>query len=208
MSIVYILTNEAMPGLIKIGMTTTTVRDRMVGLDTTGVPLPFECYYAARVSEMAKVEKALHVAFGDHRVRGSREFFRIDPYRARAVLELLAVEDVTPREEAVIEPGDQEAIDLARRMRPRFEFTMANVPMGAELSFGRGEEYFATVINDRLISFRGDETSLSASAAVILGELGYANTSVQGTAYWLYQGRTLDELRRENEGVGPYGLKS
>ena len=42
MSIVYILTNEAMPGLIKIGLTNATVEQRMLSLDTTSVPLPFE----------------------------------------------------------------------------------------------------------------------------------------------------------------------
>ena len=114
MTFVYILTNEAMPGLVKIGMTTTPVESRMLGLDSTGVPLPFECYYAARVDDMAKVERALHEAFGDHRVRKSREFFRLDPYRAKVILELLATEDVTPRSEVVQDASDVQAIAEAR----------------------------------------------------------------------------------------------
>ena len=73
MSYVYVLTNQAMPGHIKTGMTTQPVEARMKDLDSSGVPLQFECYYAARVENMAKVEKALHEAFGDHRVRKSRE---------------------------------------------------------------------------------------------------------------------------------------
>jgi len=205
MSFVYILTNEAMPGVIKIGMTTQGVADRMRNLDTTGVPLPFECYYAARVDDMGRVEKALHTAFGDHRVRQSREFFRLDPYRAKAVLELLSLEDVTPRDEVETEPGDAEAIQQARRMRPRFEFSMAEVPFGAVLEFARGEGFTATVVDDRTIEFRGERTSLSGAARVILQELGYSTPQVQGTAYWLYEGQTLDEWRRELEGVGAYG---
>lgn len=205
MSFVYILTNEAMPGVIKIGMTTQDVADRMRNLDTTGVPLPFECYYAARVDDMSRVEKALHTAFGDHRVRQSREFFRLDPYRAKAVLELSELEDVTPRDEVETEPGDAEAVQQARRMRPRFEFSMAQVPVGAVLEFARGEGYTATVVDDRTIEFRGEQTSLSGAARVILHELGYNSPQVQGTAYWLYDGQTLDERRREIEGVGAYG---
>ena len=99
MSFVYILTNESMPGYVKIGMTEKSVTSRMLDLDTTGVPLPFQCYYAARVADHRKVEQALHVAFGGNRVRKSREFFMVDPFRVKAVLELLAEEDVTPRED-------------------------------------------------------------------------------------------------------------
>lgn len=205
MSFVYILTNEAMPDMVKIGMTSVGIPDRMRSLDNTSVPLAFECYYAARVEDMNRVEAALHTAFGDKRVRATREFFRVDPYRAKAVLELLAIEDVTPREEVETEPGDVEAIQHARRMRPRFEFPMADVPIGAELTFARGEGLTATVIDNRTIEFRGENTSLSAAAKEILQSLGYTSPQVQGTAYWLYEGQTLDERRRELEGVGAYG---
>jgi hypothetical protein len=40
--IVYVLTNEAMPGLVKIGLTTDSVEARLTQLSShTGVPLPF-----------------------------------------------------------------------------------------------------------------------------------------------------------------------
>jgi hypothetical protein len=49
MSIVYVLVNRAMPDLVKIGKTERDIESRIKGLDTTSVPLPFECYYAAKV---------------------------------------------------------------------------------------------------------------------------------------------------------------
>ncbi len=59
--IVYILTNPAIPNMIKLGITMQEdVKQRMAQLYTTGVPLPFECLYAARVPNYANVEKALH----------------------------------------------------------------------------------------------------------------------------------------------------
>ena len=62
--IIYVLTNEAMPGYIKIGKTTTSVEQRILELSrATAVPLPFECPYAARVADMDGAEKALHDAF-------------------------------------------------------------------------------------------------------------------------------------------------
>jgi hypothetical protein len=50
-----------MPGLAKIGLTEDSVEARITNLSTaTGVPLPFECYYAAEVDDMKRVEKLLH----------------------------------------------------------------------------------------------------------------------------------------------------
>ena len=79
--IVYVLTNPAMPKLVKIGKTGRGVETRLNDLYTTGVPLPFECAYAARVEDMDKVEKAFHNAFGQYRVNPRREFLRLNPSR-------------------------------------------------------------------------------------------------------------------------------
>ena len=56
MAIVYILTNESMPDTIKVGITGNLDR-RIKELDTTGTPLPFECYYAVEVENAAAIEK-------------------------------------------------------------------------------------------------------------------------------------------------------
>jgi hypothetical protein len=79
--IVYVVTNEAMPGLTKIGCTTDDLAGRIRGLFGTGVPLPFELLYACEVNDCRFVERQLHDAFGDHRLSKSREFFRIAPER-------------------------------------------------------------------------------------------------------------------------------
>ncbi len=205
MSIVYILTNEAMPGLIKIGLTNSTVEQRMITLDNTSVPLPFECYYAARVSDSAKIERALHVGLGDHRVRNSREFFRIDPYRAKAILEVLAIEEVTPGASVFVEPDDQEALARAVAARPNFRFSMVNIPIGATLYFAKDESITATVASDRKINFRGTETSLSKAALQIIHSLGYNWSQIAGPQWWLYDGMTLSELRNQAEQASESG---
>lgn len=199
MSIVYILTNEAMPGLIKIGLTNSSVTERMLSLDNTSVPLPFECYYAAKVSDSSKIERALHVGLGDHRVRNSREFFRLDPYRAKAILELLAIEDVTPGNQVFSEPEDQDALSRAIAQKPAFKFSMAGVPLGAVLHFAKNENETAEVIDDKRIKFRGRETSLSAAALELVHELGYSWKQIAGPQWWLFEGETLSELRRIKE---------
>lgn len=70
---VYVLTNEAMPGIVKIGLTDGSVETRIAGLSsTTAIPLPFECYYAAEVDDMARVERLLHQLFAEHRINPKR----------------------------------------------------------------------------------------------------------------------------------------
>ena len=101
--IIYILTNDAMDGFLKIGLTSTSVEQRMRELDTTGVPLPFTCFHASEVTNGRKTEKLLHDAFKDSRVRQRREFFQTNPERVRSALLLAQVNDVTPRDDVETE---------------------------------------------------------------------------------------------------------
>ncbi|HUD04200.1 MAG TPA: GIY-YIG nuclease family protein, partial [Candidatus Paceibacterota bacterium] len=149
--VVYILTNEAMPGYVKIGKTTTSVEQRMLELSrSSAVPLPFECYYAARVADVGKVEEAFHDAFGDHRINPRREFFNIAPERVVAILKLLSLEEVTPSHNAGIESKeDAVAIDVARKKRSAFNFKIVNIPIGAELNLARDEKITCLVAPDQ-----------------------------------------------------------
>ena len=74
--IIYVLTNPAMPDLVKIGKT-TNLEQRLSSLYSTGVPLPFECIYAKEVEDMDFVETKLHAAFDSKRLNNRREFFKI-----------------------------------------------------------------------------------------------------------------------------------
>lgn len=85
---VYILTNPAMPGLIKIGKTRLNPEDRANQLQTTGVPRGFQVEYACHTPDPEAVEQAMHVAFGPRRVNDRREFFEIEPAQAIALLSL------------------------------------------------------------------------------------------------------------------------
>ena len=74
---VYILTNPALPGLLKIGKTTRTPALRAEELSKpTGVPRPFEVAYALYVLDCHRVEKRTHQQLAQVRVRG-REFFEL-----------------------------------------------------------------------------------------------------------------------------------
>lgn len=90
---VYVLVNPAMPGLVKIGMTSRTPRERARELSrATGVPEPFAVAHAVAVSDRVAVEDSLHrdLTRSGLRVNGRREFFRLRVEEARGMVDRAA----------------------------------------------------------------------------------------------------------------------
>jgi len=194
--IIYILTNEAMPGYVKIGKTSTSLEQRIRDLSaSTSVPLPFTCFYACTVENMNFVEHQLHDAFDNNRINPKREFFQIAPERVVAALKLVEIEDVTPKKDYVDSKEDQKALIQARKRRTDFSFKAADISIGAEIYFSRDESVKAKVIDNRTIEINGEKTSLSLSAQKILGY----NYGVAGPDYLMFDGESLDERRRRIE---------
>jgi hypothetical protein len=141
------------------------------------------------------VEKQLHDAFLDHRVRSSREFFEVAPERVVSALKLVALADVTPKKDFVETQEDQRALDEARSRRSAFNFKLAGIPVGAELSFIHNQELKAKVVDNKNVELNGVTMSLSSAAKSLLG----VSYGVAGTLYWLFEGESLDERRRRLE---------
>jgi len=196
--IVYILKNEAMPGYVKVGKT-IDLKQRMSSLDTSGVPLPFECYYARRVEDMSFVEGRLHAAFSEVRVRKSREFFRVLPERVKAALEIAPGEEVTVDERTVVESQDDlDSIEKAKSKRPPFRFSMLDIKPGTVLIHSHDPKATCTVYDDRHVLFEEQVMSLSQSAGIVLGRQGLGE-KVAGSDYWTLDGATLWDLRDQAE---------
>lgn len=73
----YVLSNEAMPGLVKIGRTERQPETRARELRTTGVPHSFKLEFSIRVSDSAVAEEQVHRLLSERgaRTSGDREFF-------------------------------------------------------------------------------------------------------------------------------------
>ena len=166
MEIIYILTNEAMTGYVKVGRTSTSLEQRIRELNSsTSVPLPFTAFYACTVKDAAFVEHQLHDAFDNNRINPRREFFQISPERVVSALKLAEIENVTPKKDFVESHEDQQALNQVRaEMRAKFNFKMVDIPVGAELVFSRDENIKAKVVDNKSIDFNNQTTSLSASA--------------------------------------------
>jgi hypothetical protein len=186
-----------MPGLVKIGRTGNELEKRISELNRhSGVPLPFECYYARKVDDEFFVEKMLHESFSDHRVRKEREFFRVSPFKVQCALQLATGEEVTPKGEVIDDnPKDAvQAIEKESKRRERWNFSDFKIPRGSILRFTKDQSIIATVDSQRTIDFRGESMSLSGAALLVLKEMGYQWNSARGGAYWEYEGETIMDI--------------
>ena len=87
---IYALTNESIPGQIKLGRTVNHPEDRAADLSSdTGVPTPFTVAYFVAVSDDVQAEKSIHRTFKRQRVNPKREFFEISVDEARAAMDKL-----------------------------------------------------------------------------------------------------------------------
>ena len=194
MSTVYILTNQSMPGLIKIGITERKVEERMRELySSSAVPLPFECYFALEVKDAKLVEKKIHHGFDDYRINENREFFEIDPDKAKSILSLVEGTEVTPKTDVVDSATDQQALDKQRN-KQRFNFASVGISAGEILEFKKDKTITAKVLDDDKIEFEGQSMSLSPAALIVIHRMGYEWTKIAGPQFWCYKGKTLYEL--------------
>ena len=197
--IIYVLTNEAMPGLVKIGLTTDDVSARVAALSSaTGVPLPFECYFAAEVKDCAKLEKILHQLFSENRVNPKREFFKVEPERVILAISIGEFTEVTPGA-STVDKDEQEALEKIKARRPRIKLDALGIKPGDTLTFSRDEAITATVVDGGKIVYQGETLSPSAAALKVLHSLGYKTPSASGSEYWMYDGELLDERRKRLE---------
>ena len=88
---VYVISNPSMPGMVKIGLTTRTVQQRISELNrASGVPTPFKIEYVFEVSDCHAVEKAAHRELSRSRVASNREFFAVTPDEAKNVIQAIS----------------------------------------------------------------------------------------------------------------------
>ena len=197
LGIVYVLTNPAMPGLVKIGKTSRRdIETRLNELYSTGVPVPFECAYASRVEDETAVERAFHQAFGPYRINGKREFFQIEPDQAIALLKLMAIEDVTPDIIEEANKVDTESKEGSKRLnssRPNMNFREMGIKNGSTLQFTQSEAT-VTVASERKVVFNGEETSLTQATRTLLNNGTY---HVRPAPYWTYNGKNLRSIYNE-----------
>lgn len=85
---VYVVSNKAMPGLVKVGYSTKDPHLRALELDNTGAPHAYVVEYDALVPDAFELEQAAHDSLAQH--REGKEWFRCTVGEAVRVIRSLA----------------------------------------------------------------------------------------------------------------------
>lgn len=203
--IIYILTNDAMPDYIKIGMTQTAVEQRMAELDKTSIPLPFRCHYAVHVVNVREAEKLIHDIFGDYRTRPNREFFTVSPERVVSALKLAGGKVIKSIEGLTVdETGKEAAIESqAKQRRGNTSFYNIGIKDGDELTFTRDENVKCAVSGERTVEYCGTQWSLSGLAHRLMQKS--PNQAINGFMFFEYNGEILWDRRNRLENPNDQG---
>jgi len=208
--VIYILTNPAFPQYVKIGYA-QDLEQRLKQLNRSEtLPFAFRAYAVYDV-ESELTDKDLHAIIdslnpdlrtienfdGKKRVK---EFYAMSAEDAYHLLECIAkisgttdrLKRMKPEGHEIEDENTAREVQEAARRGP-FRFSMCGIDPGEEIVFLNDANKKAAVVDDRHVRFGKEITSLSALAKFLLG----CNHSVQGTLYFKYRGKVLDEMRKE-----------
>ena len=205
---VYILTNPSFrEDWVKIGKSSRPVDVRSKELDNTAVPLPFEIFATMKTMKYNEVEKLVHKTIDrltDLRIRQNREFFNVAPQLALDIFRDIAstIDDA----EVILYENSKPIVEEARKeiqkrevKRARFKFSMCDIKIGELITFiPTGIQ--VKVASDDSIEYEGRIYKLSPFVGTFMPE-EQRNTSgaYQGAKYFSYNGKVLDEIRKERE---------
>ncbi|NOU81575.1 GIY-YIG nuclease family protein [Paenibacillus sp. LMG 31459] len=113
---VYVLTNESMKGLVKIGITSISPLERARKLSKhTSVPTPFKVAYEVYIENSKELEKEIHTELDDFRVNSRREFFNYPLNKTIELVQLLSKKDRSNNEDIY------ESIDILGALKEKYE---------------------------------------------------------------------------------------
>ena len=205
---VYILTNPSFKeDWVKIGKSSRPVDVRSKELDNTAVPLPFEIFATMKTCKYNEVEKLVHKTIDrltDLRIRQNREFFNVAPQVALDIFKDIAsaiddAEIVLYENNIPIVHKEDEKKEKREMKRGRFKFSMVNIPIGSTLTFiPTGIE--VKVSSDDQIEYEGRIYKLSPFVGTFMPEdRRNASGAYQGSKYFSFKGKVLEEMRMEME---------
>ena len=205
---VYILTNPSFrEDWVKIGKSSRPVDIRSKELDNTAVPLPFEIFATMKTVKYNEVEKLVHKTIDrltDLRIRQNREFFNVAPQVALDIFHDIAmtVDDavvILYKDNRPVVENENKEVHKREVKRSRFKFSMCGIKIGESVTFNPTGTV-VKVATDDSIEFEGRIYKLSPFVGTYMPEeLRNTSGAYQGAKYFSYNGKILDDIRKEKE---------
>ncbi len=213
--VIYILTNPAFPTYVKIGYA-DDLEKRLKQLNSSeAVPFAFRVYATYEVEDRL-TDKKLHSLIDqlnpelrsidefDGKKR-EREFFAMSAEEAYSIFECIAeISGTSSRLKKRTPEGhelkDEELANLLNKevqRRKPIDLFEIGLKKGDELVFKDDSSIKVTIEDNRHIKHDNEITSLSALARKLKG----FDHPVQGTLWFTYNGKLIDEIRNEKESI-------
>jgi len=120
---VYIITNQAMPGLLKVGYSTKDPSLRAAELDHTGSPFPYVVAYDMLVTAPRSVEQRVHEIIKRH--HAGKEWFKCVTAEAIAAIRTAAGAGKILESSSGKEPKPEPKPTRPKDAQPYFPFSFA-----------------------------------------------------------------------------------
>ncbi len=197
-NLIYILTNPAMPKLIKIGRTSNLEQEMNSLSFHAGVPVDFECHYCCEVEDGEKAEKTLHVGLGEYLKNTEKGFFEINPKKAKDFLKIWAIREVTLDNNKTYISEEKKLHANKEERQGNFRFSMVGITTGSKITFVDDPTIIATVedANTSKVIFKGKSVKLTPISREILRKFGKIHKAAQGTRYWMFNNERLIDMRK------------
>ena len=177
MSFIYIMTNPAYPGYVKIGATNRPVEERRVELSSqTGVMFDFEIYATYETSsdlttegkgklKDTKLHHLIDKLNPNLRANQKREFYKMKPEEALVLL--MAIAEIAGNTDKIVKYAEDDNNEDEKTRRSHFSFAAARIPVESELTFTENPDIKVKILNDRQIEYEGKKTSVSDLAKTL-----------------------------------------
>lgn len=202
---IYIMTNPALSGMVKIGYA-KDVEARRQQLSTTALPYEYEIYATYETSgklEDKQLHKLIDNLNPDLRVSKNREFFVMTADEAYELLAAIAIISGTPhklkRKQGTVNVAAEE--NAQKIKKPVINFVKCGIPIGSVLTYTEDPSITVTVASERKVQYGEELTSLSAVVERCKGW-----KSAQGSVYFTYKGKIIADIAKETqwrEGIAP-----
>ncbi len=212
--VIYILTNPSFPEYVKIGYA-DDIEKRLQQLNRSEcIPFAFRVYATyevnSRLSDLKihsiidKLNPNLRSIENFNGKQRVREFYAMPPEDAYSILEAIAeihgradklklidMDDTARQAEETAQEIDAEHKE---RLSP-FRFSMCGIQPGETIEYCANPDITCTVVDDRTVSYNGQNYSLSALAQLLQG----SKYPIAGPRYFKYKGEWLNDRRRKPE---------
>lgn len=192
---IYIMTNPALNGMVKLGYA-TNVEQRRKQLSTTALPYEYEVFATYETSGKLE-DKTLHKLIDnlnpDLRVSQNREFYVMSPEDAYELLEAIAIISNTEDKLKLYKSTEPKATGSQKVKKPAINFYECGLKDGDELIFTLDPSVRVTVNGEHKVLYNGQLTSLSRVASDIKGY------PVSGPSFFTYNGECVADIANRTQ---------